>query len=681
MSARMMSEVDSKEKKTEKDSAIDSDKSEKKSSADDYRLWKNRIDAAKRGMETSIKEWKKFERAYEGDVIGGDNSSYKTECQKTNLFYVDVRSFTPKIYSRSPYIYIDPATPEADLTSEILEKVINSQLDDVWKFKSVLRELIKGTKIKGRGYLKTSYKYEGDKIGRQYIGDQPNDEITIDYVDRKDLIIDPNARSISSARWRAHKIIAPIADIRKKFKIDDDEELHVVEENCDENKKNGLSQEERSDFQYGTYYELENNVDHTLAIQVEGLDRWAVPPYKCPYGYNTMYDHFEWNNIPGQQDTKGDLHFWWNDLYELAEIKTLKSHHRRKLISKIIVTGGVPLTDDQKDAFTSDEDSTVIELTAGQSFQPYQHASLGEEIYLYEQLLRQDITMVSGMNEMKQGLPQTTKTAREAMAIVAESADVISDRVGLLEDVIASVIEKCIWLIQHKYDTTKVISLSGMEEVEFLAFKERFGEKALGNAKNPFLNVVGTDLQGKMRVRVKAGSTLPVDENQRKADITQLIALMGQSQQVSAQVDPKELLKEVSKVLHIENKGIIFDSKTPEQENSLLKRNIPVTPQMNEPHDEHLAAHDLENNNTPAFIAHAFTHRLMKSFVERSQLTAMKGQSPNIGMAGPGGLSQENISGMPQGSNVPPESLPTQQTQQSGAAVGGNPQPQGLPAQ
>lgn len=631
-----------------------------KSLQDQFTLWKNRIDAGEDCLKNQKEDWEKYEEAYEGEILDTKNSDYKDHHQQVNLFYVDVRSFVPKVYSRNPYIYVDPEVPEADLNAEIMEKVLNAQLDKAWHLKQRIRSLVKGTKIQGRGYLKTSFKFKDDKIGRQYIGEEPNDEISIQYVPRDKLIVDPNAGSFKNRRWAAHIVEAPIQDIRKKFKINKDQKITVVEDHKDANDRRHLSEEEREDFKFGRYFEIENVEDHTLAIIVEGLDSWAVKPYEMPYGYHSMYDDLEWNDIPGCLDTKADLHFWYNDLYELAEIKTQKSNHRRKLNAKYKKIGGSNLTEDQIDDVTSYIDSTVVELDAGQDIIPFQHAPMGQEVYLYDQSLRQDITVVSGMNEMKQGLPQVQKTAREAMAIVAEATDVISDRVGLIEDLVASVMNKCIWLIQKYYDTTKVIRLTGMEEAEFLGFKDKFQNKVQGTANRPFMKFVGTELIGKMSVTIKAGSTRPVDEDQRKADLTQLIQLMGQSQQVAAAVDSKELLKEITKVLHFENKGIILDAKSPEQENVLLKRNIPVMPHMNEPHDQHIAAHDMENNNTPAFIAHRLNHILMKSFIERSQVSAPVGPAPNAGASGPGGLSQENISGMPMGSSVPPEAMPTQ---------------------
>lgn len=628
--------------------------------AESYKRWRNRIDCGKTLIEHQEKDWKKFEEAYEGEILEESESDFKGQLSQTNLFYVDVRSSIPKLYSQNPYIFIEPETPEADLKAEVLEKVINSKLDD-WHLEDRIIALIKGTKFKGRAYIKVSYKFKKDKIGREFVGDEPNDEVTLNFVDRSDLIIPKDSKDVSSARWVAHRIRAPIRDIREKFNLKKDDKPTCEQDKYAEDKN--LSSDEAEDFQYGHYYEIENREDHTLAIIVEGVSRWVEKPYEHPYEFYTMFVPLEWNDIPTSCDTKADLHFWFDKLKELCESETRQHNHSRKLNAKYkFISPGEPDQSQVNDIETY-QDSTVVHLKPGQDVIPFEHATLGQEVYLRAQALRQDITIISGMNEMKQGLPQTQKTAREAMAIVAEAQDVMSFRASRVEKAIKEVIEKCIWLIQNRYDTTRIISLSGMEEAEFLGFRDKLKQdgassQLMGTSKRPFLSFVGTDLQGKMRVKIKPGSTRPVNEEQRKADITQLIDLMGKSQQMAAAVDPNELLKEIGKLLHIENKRILLDTSTPEQENGLLKRDIPVLPSINENHDQHIAAHEMENNNTPAFLMHLFAHRLMKSFLEKSQFYGQVNQ-PSL-PAGPGGLSQQRISGLPMGASVPPSAMPQQ---------------------
>lgn len=624
---------------------------------EEFQLWKNRIAVAKKHLQKQSEDWKLFLDAYYGKIKRVDGSE-STKCDAAiNLFYVDVRNSGTRLYPQNPNIFIDPETPEADFASEALELIVNNKLED-WKLKEVVRAAVKRTKLDGRCYIKTSYKFETDKIGREYVGDEPNDDITLNLVLRKNLLIDPFATSVKSARWVAHIVTDQISAIRKKFKIKAEQKVSVIE-SMDLPKD--LSDEEKEDFQYGVYYEIEDRVSRKLSIIVEGLDEFAEEPYVFPYGFYSMYDPLEWNDLPCELDTKADLHFWYDLLVSLNDIRIHQIKHLRKLNSKYISTGATELTDEQKRDITSYEDATIVQLKPTQTVQPWQHATLGQEVYAGENTLRQDITIISGLNEMKQGLPMVQKTAREAMAIYQNAQDLVGDRNEIIEEFIKSIIVKCIWFIQNNYDSTRIIKLTGREDVEFMNLKDRLkgqnGKPLVeGNKDRPFLKFVGSELTGQVKVRIKSGSIRPVSEEQRREDITQLISLISTNQQIATSIDSKELTKEVSKILHIENKGIVMDPKTPEQENILLKRNVPVMPHMNEDHSAHLAVHERDGSNTDAAINHRLAHKLMKSFIDKAQPQA----SPMpIKGGGNQELSLEGISGFPRG-NTPEPFIPTQ---------------------
>lgn len=635
----------------------------KETQAEKFKRWRNRIDVNRDYLKKCAKEWEESREAYEGNILGPAESDYDGGPNSVNLQYIDVRSTIPKLYSQNPYVYVDPETPESDLKAEILERLINVVADKKWKLKKTMRAAIKAAKLDGRSYIKTSYKFEKDKIGRPFAGEQANDEICLNVVLRKNLIIPKDCPDVDEATWVAHEINAPIGEIKKKFNLRDTDKPIVTEDPAV--KEKAYTNDEKEDFKFGRYYEIEDREERTLSIIVDGVDRFVEAPYSFPYKYYSLYTKIEWNDIPGTSETHCDLHFWKRQLKIIAEQETMKYNHSRKLNAKYIHSGPEPLTDEEKSCLTSYHDAVVVEQKPGHSITALQHAPLGQEVYLYSQSTRQDAMIISGMNEMKQGLPQSRKTAREAVAIAAEAQDIIGDRAGLIEDAVADVISKCIILIQTHYDTTRVIRLTGMEQAEFLGFKDRISpEKGsmqlLGSHKKPFLSFVGNkDLVGEMGVRIKVGSSRPVDENERRENFLSFLQAASTNPVIASNVDPKESLKEFAKILKIENKNIIVDPKSPAQENALLKRNVPVMPMISENHDEHIAAHETENNGSPAFVNHLLSHKLLKSFVQNS---VMQAPAP---MQQGGELSADNISGLPRGSSVLPSAMP----QPAGGAV------------
>lgn len=641
-------------------------------------MWRNRIDAGVKYLEEQLKDGEEATQAYLGDILPPEKSDFKDHRYEVNMQHIDVRSSTPKLYSQSPYVYIDAEDAESDAFAEVMEKIINKSLDKRWFLNERMDSGVKGTKLQGRIYFKTSYKFSKDKIGREFCGEEPNDEIIVSYVSRGELILPRECKNFESARWVIHRIKEKIGAIREKYKLKDDDKPTVCEEEKD--LPPGMTTDEKEDFQYGYFFEIEDRENHELSIIVDGVDRFAEKPYEMPYGFYSMFDKIEWNHIPGEQDTKPDYHFWKRQLIALCETKTQQHNHNRKLNAKYKWRSpdGKGPTPTQQHQLESYEDGIFVNLKAGEDFEPVQHAPLGQEVYLGENSTRQDITTISGMNEMKQGLPQVEKTAREAMAIVREAQDVVSYKAYQVERCLASILNKCIWLIQNFYDTTRVVKLTGMEKAEYLGFQDkikRVGAKAGlalgGSEENPYLSFVGKNIAGKFSVRVEPGSTMPVNEAMRKQELQEFIGLIMKAPQIMAATNPQELLKEIAKVLHLENKGIILDAKSPEQENELLKRDVPLVPELNEDHVAHLASHERENNKSSSFISHILTHKLMQGFLAKAQV----GQGPPIQVGkDPMALSQ-NIPGMPQGSAVPPGALP----QVPGASPAPQPPTGGVP--
>lgn len=624
-------------------------------------MFRNRIDLAEKRMNDLKGDWERSEDAYNGKILDVKKSDFEQFITQVNLWYVDVRSSGPKLYGRNPYIFIDPSVPEADLSAETWERVVNSKLD-VWKMKARIRSMGQGCKMKGRSYLKTFYKFDKEKISSEFIGEEPNDEVTIHFIPRDKLLIDPGAVDWEHRRWTAHKIRMPISQIRAKWNLKDDEKPCVIEE-PDLSEK--MPAEQKEDFQFGTVYEIEDLENKEISVIVDGVDRFVEKPTEHPHGFS-MYDPLEWNEIPECLDTKDDLYFWYKLLVELCETKTQQLNHRRKLNSKYVFRGPNPPTPEQIAQIQTYKDATFVHLKPGESIEPWQHAQLGAAVYSSEPSCRQDIGIVSAMNEMRQGMTQVQKTAREAMAIYQESQDVMSERSSRVDDVIASVIKKAIILMQKNYDTTRVVDLTGMEEVEFLGLKEKFksdakGVEIQGTSKRPFVSFVGTQLSNKIKVRIKPGSARPPDESQRKEEIMALLQGMKSTPQISARVNWDELIKEIGKVFHLDAKRILIAPKNPSQENALLKQDIPVMPMLNEDHAGHLAEHERENNGTPAFKNHIEGHKLLESFLGRHQAPG-GGAVPNLGAQLPGGVSPTNIPGMPMGTQGPVVAPPPQGT-------------------
>lgn len=653
---------------------------------DRFDMWKNRMQVAKKQMDDLAPEWEEYKSAYEGEEKHLFHKRTRRYHMRTTLnwTHIDVRSAVPTLFNQTPEINIDPEEPESDLHAEIMEKVVNILKDKRWKLGPRMRDLVKGSKLTGRDYLKVYYNFKKKdipRIGTNFEGEKFNDEIMIDWVSRETVLTPSDMTSFNAASWVAHEIRIPLKEGKKKFNLKEGDKPATTTERNDYIEK--LPQDQKQDFEYMTYYEIEDRENRELSVIVKGIDRFMVKPYEFPYPYYSMYIPLEWNSLPGRGDTKADPHFWWGKQLELSEIQTQQLNHRRKLNAKY-KSRGPELSDEQISALKSGDDSIVVPLKANQDVEPFTHASLGQEVYLMENNVRQDLGVQSAVSEQKTGSPQKKKTAREAVLIAASAQTVTVDRATEVEKVVNQAMTKAILLIQKFYDRTRVIRLTGMEEVEFLNLKDRVGEKLKekvpedflsGSAEMPFIKFVGNQMKGEMSVRISSGSTLPTDEESKKADMALYFQLGQQFPPLFEMSDPKELSKELVKLLHFQNKNIIIEPTSPEQENVLLKRNIPVMPSINENHDQHVQVHGLESNNTPAFLNHMLGHQLMQSH-QRSSQPQGGGQGLPEQPKDLQDLATEGIPGTPQVQQAQ-QTLPEQAPQAVSPGVQQQPPPTG----
>jgi hypothetical protein len=100
----------------------------------------------------------------------------------------------------------------------------------------------------------------------------------------------------------------------------------------------GFESDVRDDFEYGTFYEIEDRKHHRIFYVVEGC-RKILGLREKRYPYDTMYDFLMYNDIPGCADPISDYKFWRPQLIELATYRTMEVNHARKGNSKYIARG------------------------------------------------------------------------------------------------------------------------------------------------------------------------------------------------------------------------------------------------------------------------------------------------------------------------------------------------------
>ncbi len=543
-----------------------------------------------------------------------------------NLVYVDMKQSVPEYYSRNPKIFIDPDEPGAEQDAERAELAVNIKWPEL-KMKSLMRDGIKSTKFYGVCGFKTYFNFKKNFVKDEWDDRVKNDDVRTDRVPLKQLLKDPSATSWKTSPWIAHEIESKVSDIAEKFWIKKRSDITVTKSDKGSKDLDDYGNEVKSDFQYGTYYEIEDRKNGKVCVIVEGIDKFVKKPESKTYPFDTMYDFLEYNDIPDRPDTKSDYFFWRDQLIELATFRTMLLNHAKKGNSKYKARGDLDET--QKAQLKSSDDSVVVELGASQDVEPLTHAALDPQLFAAEQAVRQDIQTIS-----KQAPRQTSgeKTATEVKAVEMAAQEISSENLERLEEVIASIAGKWIQLMQKNYSATKTVALTGMTDNKFMDYQDRLGETIEGTAKHPFLKITKKDISKKLKVRIKAGSTMPDNDQTRMAKFQGFMKFVATGNLMPG-LDIEEVLNEAVEVFDVRNDNLTMKKDNPMEESRLLNAGSYIAPKINENHKKHRMIHEQESNGNNENIIHILGHKMFEAQMQANQM-AEAASAPPMPMTG-----------------------------------------------
>lgn len=205
--------------------------------------------------------------------------------------------------------------------------------------------------------------------------------------------------------------------------------------------------------------------------------------------------------------------------------------------------------------------------------------------------------------------------------------------------------------MQENYDSTRIISLTGMDEAGFIARKNSLGDLVSGDSKRAYLSFTKENISGDVQCSVKSGSTAPDNEQARIAKLSGFVKFASSFPGLSAGIDVQELLDEAIEVFGLRNQNLTIRKDNPTGESKLLNSGVFLPARMSENHDAHIEIHERESNGNNQNILHILMHKEFKRQLEENasaqQIPAALGmpQAPSTG--------QSFLGGSP---NVPPPS-------------------------
>lgn len=525
---------------------------------------RDRIESARgfRKSESYDDLWKRMNDLYRGRHFP-TNLTYEDKVA-VNLCFSTINVIGPSVAVNYPKITVTPVNPEDSDGAEIVEAVVNCW----WRKHGVLPEFqnaVKDFLIYGFGYLKTGYRFveedeaipddeyeeafESKRVeldeyaagAPEMAGDLPTDEevaasipstrkvITHDapFVERvspHDLFVDPEATSFRDAKWIAQKIVKTYWELWGE----DDYKKSAVRRAKPDSRSDEFTfapdqswrNHDKKDWQRYTVWEYYDLQDGTMCVFAdEGGDEYLVDPVRQPYAFGHPFIMLRNYDVPEQFYPMGELEALEPLQHELNLTRTAMFNDRKQFRRGYLYN---PSRFDQAglSQLASDKDNRAIPVQGNGPLQdaiiPLPAQQPNPELYPQSEIIETDITGISGINEYMRGaLPEIRRTATEA-AIIQDTANArAADKLARVEKAIGEIGRRMIQLAQQYLHEAQVAHIVGINSLPY------------------HFEFEPEDIKGEYLFEVEGGSTMPMNETQRRQtamELLQTIAPFGDPQ-------------------------------------------------------------------------------------------------------------------------------------------------------
>lgn len=465
-----------------------------------------------------------------------------------NISFSTVNVIAPSVAVNYPKIAVNARRPEDGPKAIITEAVINYWWKH-FKVKPEFRRAVKDFLVLGHGWLKCGYRYvEEEREEREERSEKRDPEemreemreneseettgtydeyddvtsITIVTEDRPfvervspfDMFVDPDATSMSDARWIAQRIRRPLEEVKadKRYSKSARDNLNATSWGMDLDEA-GRRIPEDKDAGYVEIWEFYDIPNKTLSVFAEGCDHFLVKPIEMPYAFGHPYVMIRNYDVPDYFYPIGDLEAIEPLQRELNATRTQMMNHRKRYSRKYLFKESA-FDSDGRSALESDYDNVMVPVASDENLNnvvaPFPAVLTPPEFYSQSGMIENDIQMVSGISEYLRGsLPEIRRTATEAAIIQDASNARAADKLATIEGAIAEVASRLVALAQQFMTGEQVARITGK------------------NGEPTWITFDSDYIAGEFDYEIEAGSTAPTNESFRRQMALQMVDAMA----------------------------------------------------------------------------------------------------------------------------------------------------------
>lgn len=476
------------------------EKPEKQSTAKQVALWHERIGMAKKSQDSWADDSgaKRFVKEYKGDYgIMFHTRLKKVPIPPINEVFAYVQSDIATTYSRDPYITVNA---EAGTTkgAALWEVILNYY----WRF------------------LKTKEEIEHEIIDKDLIGyawhkvgyNSSTGKIYSNWVDWKDVLWNISSkRPPEDCYWMAQRITMPLEDVKKLYpKCKGLEGVPSPDVDDDAYKKAAY----KDDIKVAVLWEVWDKREKQIYLMAEGLkDKYLTDPKPWPeYQENFPFCMYWDFLVPGQARPMSAIAPWEPQILEKMVILGSAVNHVKRWNRQAFVKNGT-IDDNSLDKYERGDDGSIIVYNGdGADIKFADFGQLPTDFYMLMDRLEAIERGINGQPEFTRGgtTKTNTRTIGELQLMDQGSKGRQERKVDRLETHLENIARLMKVNLEGNFDLEETIKITGeMPEKVIQALGQNY------DSQTQTVKFTPEDIKGEYDVDIKAGSTLPLNKENR----------------------------------------------------------------------------------------------------------------------------------------------------------------------
>lgn len=524
---------------------IKEDATEKKIK-DEIHRWLTRIDGSERYRKQIAEKyrWQRLIEEYRG-YFAGLTDAADIYVPPLNLIFAYVKSEIPSLYLRDPKIKVNAKKKSSVLAAKVLEKALNY----IWRTKRLKRENKKNvldSLLVGHSWFKTGYTGTFGTI-------EDANGNTYEFIDKENffgyrvpfehITFNPDANDLPyDNTWIAQEVWVPLEELQANKSFENTADLEGSTDTDGNSIERALPADERnradSDVKRVKLYEVWDKKSMTVFTITPGCYKYIRSPRKWPYEMQGFpFSFLRLNEDPLCPYGIPDCFMFEPQVIELMKIRAQAIDHIKRYNRQLLLAQG-HMNPDTKEQFMQGVTGAVLEVrTDGKPLSdivaPIPYPQLQTDMYAIEERIKEDMINVSGQSATERGATQktTTRTVRELVQIQKGGDNRRSDKIDTIEDFVEDIAGNLVALLQQLATEPFFVAITGETPEELM--EQLKGRPSAGKA-GAITNERGftftkEDIQGEFDFECVAGSTKPLDQEQKIQTLVSAYELASQS--------------------------------------------------------------------------------------------------------------------------------------------------------